>query len=335
MKQLDPHIEDLIIAYFSGDISTEDERQLKSWLEEDSANKDIILRCREIWMTTKAEHQADNYGWQAGYAKFQQRELEQQHSAEAKSPRRIFSFVRYAAVLIFAVSLTAVLCYRQGIKSWTGQLANVEMNVPKGSTMSLRLPDGTQVCLNGGSKLCYPQSFGLKERKINLTGEAYFSIVHHSDKPVEILTAKMTIRDVGTKLNITNYPEDDQAKVVIDEGSIELKTGNDTQASIIVTGQEAVIDKRTGHIAIASKQSDGIAWSQGVLIFHNTTVADISKRLERTYNIDISIHHTATANKRFYGTFSTHEQSYTDILQALKETGTLRYTIKGRHIDIY
>lgn len=70
MKQLDPHIEDLIIAYLSGDISTEDERQLKSWLEEDSANKDIILRCREIWMTTKAEHQADNYSWQAGYAKF-------------------------------------------------------------------------------------------------------------------------------------------------------------------------------------------------------------------------------------------------------------------------
>ena len=63
--------------------------------------------------------------------------------------------------------------------------------------------------------------------------------------------------------------------------------------------------------------------------------SDIAKRLERTYNIDISIHHPATANKRFYGTFSTREQSYTDILQALKETGTLKYTIRGRHIDIY
>ena len=204
-----------------------------------------------------------------------------------------------------------------------------------GSTLSLRLPDGTQVSLNGGSTLSYPQSFGLKDRKVNLTGEAYFAIVHHTDQPIEILTSKMTVRDIGTKLNITNYPEDNQAKVVIDEGSVELKTGNDTQTSIIVAGQEAIIDKQSGRISIVSKQYDGNAWSKGELIFHNTTVADIAKRLERTYNIDISIHHPATANKRFYGTFSTREQSYTDILQALKETGTLKYTIRGRHIDIY
>ena len=216
-----------------------------------------------------------------------------------------------------------------------GQLADASMNVPMGSTMALRLPDGTQVNLNGGSTLSYPQSFGLKSRKVKLSGEAYFTIVHHTDQPIEILTSKMTVRDIGTKLNITNYPEDSQARIVIDEGSVELKTENDTQASIIVAGQEAIIDKRSGHITILNKQSDGNAWSKGELIFHNTTVADIAKRLERTYNIDISIHHPATANKRFYGTFSTREQSYTDILQALKETGTLRYSTKGRHIDIY
>uniref|UniRef100_UPI004029F118 FecR family protein n=1 Tax=Prevotella sp. TaxID=59823 RepID=UPI004029F118 len=335
MEQLDPHIEDLIIEYLSGTISTENNRQLNAWLQGNPANQDILRRCREIWMTTKAEHQATDYDWRAGFAKFNKRKQEQQRSAESKKQRHIFSFVRYAAVLLIAVSLAAVICYRQGRHSWMGQLSDVSMNVPMGSTMSLSLPDGTQVSLNGGSTLSYPQSFGLKNRKVELSGEAYFAIVHHTDQPIEIHTSKMTVRDIGTKLNITNYPEDNQARVVIDEGSIELKTGNDTQASIIVAGQEAIIDKRSGHITIANKQSDGNAWSKGELIFHNTTVADIAKRLERTYNIDISIHHPATANKRFYGTFSTHEQSYTDILQALKETGTLRYTIKGKHIDIY
>lgn len=335
MEQLDPHIEDLIIAYLSETISTEDNRQLNAWLQENPANRDILRRCHEIWMTIKAEHQATNYDWQAGFAKFNKRKQEQLRPVEPRKQRRIFGFVRYAAVLIIAVSLAAVLCYRQGRNSWMGQLADASMNVPMGSTMALRLPDGTQVNLNGGSTLSYPQSFGLKSRKVKLSGEAYFTIVHHTDQPIEILTSKMTVRDIGTKLNITNYPEDSQARIVIDEGSVELKTGNDTQASIIVAGQEAIIDKRSGHITIANKQSDGNAWSKGELIFHNTTVADIAKRLERTYNIDISIHHPATANKRFYGTFSTREQIYTDILQALKETGTLRYAIRGRHIDIY
>ena len=333
--QLDPHIEDLIIAYLSGNISDEDNQMLKAWLSKDPANRTILRRCREIWMTTQAEHQATNYDWKAGFEKFCLRKEQQQQQTRSQRNYRLAKLLRYAALLVFAVSVAAVICYRQGSQSWKGQLADVEMNVPMGSTLSLRLPDGTQVSLNGGSTLSYPQSFGLKDRKVNLTGEAYFAIVHHTDQPIEILTSKMTVRDIGTKLNITNYPEDNQAKVVIDEGSVELKTGNDTQTSIIVAGQEAIIDKQSGRISIVSKQYDGNAWSKGELIFHNTTVADIAKRLERTYNIDISIHHPATANKRFYGTFSTREQSYTDILQALKETGTLRYAIRGRHIDIY
>ncbi len=333
--QLDPHIEDLIIAYLSGNISDEDNQMLKAWLSKDPANRTILRRCREIWMTTQAEHQATNYDWKAGFEKFCLRKEQQQQQTRSQRNYRLAKLLRYAALLVFAVSVAAVICYRQGSQSWKGQLADVEMNVPMGSTLSLRLPDGTQVSLNGGSTLSYPQSFGLKDRKVNLTGEAYFAIVHHTDQPIEILTSKMTVRDIGTKLNITNYPEDNQAKVVIDEGSVELKTGNDTQTSIIVAGQEAIIDKQSGRISIVSKQYDGNAWSKGELIFHNTTVADIAKRLERTYNIDISIHHPATANKRFYGTFSTREQSYTDILQALKETGTLKYTIRGRHIDIY
>ena len=323
--QLDPHIEDLIIAYLSGNISAEDNQMLKAWLSKDPANRTILRRCREIWMTTQAEHQATNYDWKAGFEKFCLRKEQQQQQTRSQRNYRLAKLLRYAALLVFAVSVAAVICYRQGSQSWKGQLADVEMNVPMGSTLSLRLPDGTQVSLNGGSTLSYPQSFGLKDRKVNLTGEAYFAIVHHTDQPIEILTSKMTVRDIGTKLNITNYPEDNQAKVVIDEGSVELKTGNDTQTSIIVAGQEAIIDKQSGRISIVSKQYDGNAWSKGELIFHNTTVADIAKRLERTYNIDISIHHPATANKRFYGTFSTREQSYTDILQALKETGTLKY----------
>ena len=172
--QLDPHIEDLIIAYLSGNISAEDNQMLKAWLSKDPANRTILRRCREIWITTQAERQATNYDWKAGFEKFCLRKEQQQQQTRSQRNYRLVKLLRYAALLVFAVSVAAVICYRQGSQSWEGQLADVEMKVPMGSTLSLRLPDGTQVSLNGGSTLSYPQSFGLKDRKVNLTGEAYF-----------------------------------------------------------------------------------------------------------------------------------------------------------------
>ena len=204
------------------------------------------------------------------------------------------TLLRYAAVAATLVAFTAVISLMKARHDWTNRMTSISMKVPMGSTTETSLPDGTKVSLNSGTTLSYSQAYGIESRNVSLSGEAYFDIVHNEDMPLDITMAKMTIRDVGTKLNISNYPDDAQAIVTVDEGSVDITTAS-----------------------------------------NNNTVEEIAKRLERAYDVSIKIHSTATAHKRFFGTFSRSSQDIGDILDALKETGTLSYSINGRQVDIY
>lgn len=355
MNQLDPHIEELIIAHLSGRTDRQEDKKLEAWLAESPANQTVMQRCKEIWQSIMIEHEAPRYDWTIGFSKFKQRVVESSknqpttheiienkentqsddmENTPTRNQRTLF-LLRHAAILIIAIAITAVLCFKKANQVWTNQLADISMNVPFGSTMETSLPDGTKVILNGGTKLRYSQGYGIKSRCVMLSGEAYFDIVHKKTMPLEITMTRMTIHDIGTKLNITNYPEDPQAIITVDEGSVDIKTAYSPSPKRLFAGQQAVVNKSTGRVSINTKTSNGDAWNKGILVFRNNTVEEIAHRLERTYNVTITIHSEVTAHKRFYGTFSQQKQNIDDILRALKETGTLSYKIKGRSVDIY
>lgn len=353
MNQLDPKIEDLIVARLSGMIDEQGNRTLDAWLDESPDHQAVMLRCQEIWFSTTVEHDASRFDWTTGFARFKQRIEAQTDDALAPSvtpanseavsrysdnPSRklhIVTLLRYAAVAATLVALTAVISLMKARHDWTNRMTSISMKVPMGSTTETSLPDGTKVSLNSGTTLSYSQAYGIESRNVSLSGEAYFDIVHNEDMPLDITMAKMTIRDVGTKLNISNYPDDAQAIVTVDEGSVDITTASISEPKRIFAGQQAVVDKSTGGVVIIQKTCDGNTWGKGVLVFNNNTVEEIAKRLERAYDVSIKIHSTATAHKRFFGTFSRSSQDIGDILDALKETGTLSYSINGRQVDIY
>lgn len=353
MNQLDPKIEDLIVARLSGMIDEQGNRTLDAWLDESPDHQAVMLRCQEIWFSTTVEHDASRFDWTTGFARFKQRieartddalapsvtpansEAVSRYSDNPSRKLHIVTLLRYAAVAATLVALTAVISLMKARHDWTNQMTSISMKVPIGSTTETSLPDGTKVSLNSGTTLSYSQAYGIESRNVSLSGEAYFDIVHNEDMPLDITMAKMTIRDVGTKLNISNYPDDAQAIVTVDEGSVDITTASISEPKRIFAGQQAVVDKSTGGVVIIQKTRDGNTWSKGVLVFNNNTVEEIAKRLERAYDVSIKIHSTATAHKRFFGTFSRSSQDIGDILDALKETGTLSYSINGRQVDIY
>lgn len=353
MNLLDPKIEELIIARLSGRIDEQGTQTLEAWLAESPEHQAVMHRCQEIWFSTMVEHDASRFDWTTGFARFKQRIaarsdnaiLSPTPSAGSKTfghhddtplhKLRIKKLLRYAAVIITLVTLTAVCSWMKARHDWTSRIASISMRVPMGSTTETSLPDGTKICLNSGTILCYNQAYGIENRSVTLSGEAYFDIVHREDLPLDITMAKMTIRDVGTKLNISNYPDDAQAIIIVDEGSVDIKTASISEPKRIFAGQQAVVDKSTGGVVVVKKVYEGNIWSKGFLVFNNNTVEEISKRLERAYDVTIKIHSVATAHKRLFGTFSRSRQNIDDILNALKETGTLSYYIHGRQVDIY
>ncbi len=351
MNQLDPKIEELIIARLSGTANEQGNKELEAWLSEAPEHQSIMRRCQEIWFDTMVEHDTSRFKWTKGYAKFKQ-QIEARKEKDATPPdtsendiptisdlpsrwQRMGAVLRYAAVIIAIVGVTAVASISIFRNNLTKSMADIMMSVPKGSTMTTSLPDGTKVCLNGGTSLRYSQAYGINNRSVTLSGEAYFDIVHHKEMPLDITVGTMHIRDIGTKFNISNYPDDPQAIVTVDEGSIDIKTTAISKTMRVVAGQKAVVDKASGEVNVAPKSCGGDSWSKGLLVFKNNTVEEIARQLERSFDVTIRIHSATTARKRFFGTFSRNRQNINDILNALMETGTLGYAINGRQVDIY
>src|SRR5690606_30996017 len=50
------------------------------------------------------------------------------------------------------------------------------ITTPRGGQYMIILPDGTKVWLNSASSLKFPTTFTDEERKVDLTGEAYFEV---------------------------------------------------------------------------------------------------------------------------------------------------------------
>ena len=104
----------------------------------------------------------------------------------------------------------------------SGQKNNSEISTKNGSKTNVILPDGSQVWLNAGSKLSYDKNYGNTIREINLTGEAFFDVVHNVEKPFIIHTSKMDIKVLGTRFNVKSYPTDKTTEATLIRGSIEV-----------------------------------------------------------------------------------------------------------------
>ena len=101
------------------------------------------------------------------------------------------------------------------------------LKVPFGKRFELSLSDGTKAYLNAGSSLKYPVKFLRdRDRNVYITGEAFLEVAKDSLRPFIVNTEKMNVRVLGTKFNVSSYPEDDNSEVVLVEGAVSLYKAN-------------------------------------------------------------------------------------------------------------
>ena len=115
---------------------------------------------------------------------------------------RTFRFRVAAAVIIPFLLLAGAFTF---VANRSGVFQSEEMAefvVPSGEQLNVVLQDGTQVQLNSDSRLQYPKSFGLFNRKVKLKGEAYFSVAKESTRPFEVDLNDIKVRVTGTHFKI-------------------------------------------------------------------------------------------------------------------------------------
>ena len=96
------------------------------------------------------------------------------------------------------------------------------LNVPRGGEFFLELADGTKVWLNSETVLRYPVQFIGNERKVELTGEAFFEVARNEKIPFVVESGEQTVKVLGTEFNISSYKENPLIYTTLVKGSVEV-----------------------------------------------------------------------------------------------------------------
>ena len=178
------------------------------------------------------------------------------------------------------------------------------------------LPDGTQVTLNGESKLICATDFGKSARQISFEGEAVFDVAKDAEKPFVIQVGDYSVTVLGTHFSLSAYPQDNAYTLALMSGSVKVKYQQD---SVLLQPNEQVrFDRQTATFTKETVQvEEAVAWTNGRLEFDNIRLQDLACKLERIYDVTIAFADPQLAQEQVYISIST-EESFTDVRAALE-----------------
>jgi transmembrane sensor len=202
------------------------------------------------------------------------------------------------------------------------------IETPRGGQYQLNLPDGTKIWLNSASSLKYPVSFAaLKERRVELSGEAYFEVAKDKIHPFIVKSGRQEVQVLGTHFDVNAYPDEQLIKTTLLEGSVKLN-----EQVILKPGEQSSL---TGE-KFSVKQvnvNDAIDWKNGEFVFTNESLTSILKKVSRWYDVEIKYVHTPVSVPTFTGSVSRSE-NISGVLKMLEETSNVRFSIEGRLINV-
>ena len=159
------------------------------------------------------------------------------------------------------------------------------LTTPKGGQYQLTLVDGTKVWLNAASSLKFPTVFTGSERVVELSGEAYFEVVHNAKQPFKVKTARQVIQDVGTEFNVNAYNDEQVAATTLVQGKVKIYAGG--SQTMINPGQQ-YSNSATGAEVKSDVDIDEVtAWKNGMFQFDNADIKTIMRQVGRWYNVDV------------------------------------------------
>jgi transmembrane sensor len=228
------------------------------------------------------------------------------------------------------IKMDGKLSYNSAHNKATQILYNM-ITTPRGGQYEIGLPDGSHVWLNAASTLRFPTAFAGKERRVEITGEAYFEVAKSKTMPFIVGVNTAEIRVMGTHFNVMAYNEEAAIKTTLIEGSVRFKNGKDS--SILKPGQQAQLTNGKQIRLINNIDLEGVmAWKNGIFNFGNADLQTVMKQLCRWYDVEVE-YHNSSYNRLFVGEM-TRSSRLSDVLKALELAGNLHFGIEGKKVIV-
>lgn len=198
--------------------------------------------------------------------------------------------------------------------------------------IEVMLADSTRVWLNAGSELRYPEVFGKNERKVYLTGEAYFEVAKDLHSPFIVKTEKAEIEVLGTHFNVNTYRNNSCITTLV-EGCVKIL--DQLQDSVLLwPGQQAVAGPEPG---IQLQEVDVryyIAWKKNQFAFQDVTLYQIMNELADWYDFTFEFENLRLGNHT-YTAIMPRLSTVDEVLQLLELTDDFSHVREiGGHIRI-
>jgi len=200
---------------------------------------------------------------------------------------------------------------------------------PRGSkVVSIVLSDGSKVWLNAASNIRYPVAFSGKERKVEISGEAYFEVAHNAAKPFIVQKGETEVRVLGTHFNVEAYDDESSLDVTLLEGSVSVATQKSiSRPKVIRPGEQAQV-RQDGNIKLASSVNlnEVMAWRDNMFSFNGADIETIMRQVSRWYNVEVVFKKPVT--EKFYAEVSKNTNIST-LLKMLEATKAVHFKMEG------
>lgn len=218
-----------------------------------------------------------------------------------------------------------------------GSIQYNTISTPRGRQFQVELPDGTMVWLNAGSSLRYPTVFPDEERRVQISGEAYFDVKKNAGSPFRVVLhsgGDFQVEVLGTEFNINAYEDELQVQTTLVSGAV--RAGNPATNVTMKPGQQAVLasDELSAKPLLREVNAQQVsAWKMGYFDFEEEELGVILRQLSRWYNVEFKA--GAEILRLKFSAVIPRTSDIDHAVSLLSATGAVKFKKEGDRISVY
>lgn len=314
MEPGDLEIETLIVKSLNGTLSAEEKTRFDELLIKNNQAQKHFDDLSKLWKTSGSLTLQQGLSRDVRWHNLKEK-MEKDPSGDSRFSLKLI--LRYAAVLV-GISLVAALYLYLPSDN-----AIVEIKTAYGETRAFVLPDESLVTLNAGTSLQYDPASWDEERKLELTGEAFFEVIK-SDVPFIVASNNANVHVMGTSFNVRSRNSVTSVTCVTGKVNVSKKT-NGNQSAVLTQGLGVTVDSLVLSDVYHVADNKVIGWMQGDLHFDNTPLDEVFSEIERHFNKSMILK-KETGSQTFTGWFK--EPQLDNILSTVCLSAGLKYSIR-------
>jgi ferric-dicitrate binding protein FerR (iron transport regulator) len=333
MKASDEQYLVLLHRALNGSITPDEAQALAQWRQAAPENEQAALTYALIWERSGAYTPELALDVAADFEQVLSKIKQTQPEAGKRS---VFSYERRrwlsaAAALLFL--LGAVWVFRA--ISWPASDLRRETAAADQPFRAVGLPDGTTVWLRGGSTIEFPARFEAGERRIHLSGEAFFEVAPEAGRPFRVRMAGGGLIEVlGTAFNARTGAG--AQSVLVQHGTVRFVPEKGAEGVRLTVGMRAEFQSDSRKLLVSKRANfNELSWKNGGLEFVATPLKEVVEDISRHYGVQLSLQQPAMGDCLY--TAPRTNQPLEKVLQSLRliyrfrieQPGAGRYVLAG------